>query len=123
VRATPEIRGESAAWWEAVREAEERHPRHAAWAKCDKAMQREAGSLVVTAEGRGAEGLLAALKGFYEAARRDEIPAARANYAALGRELGATLPPFDDMLAVDATFFDLAHGAAHDVGNVGLNGR
>ncbi len=118
-REHPEVRHESAAWWEIVRDAEARHPQSAAWARCDKAMQRAAGSLVVSAEGRGAEGLMVALKGFYEAARRDETYAARANYAVLQRELGASLPAYDDLAAVDSAFFDIAHRAAHDVGNAG----
>lgn len=118
-RQHPDVRHESSAWWEIVRDAESAHPQAAAWARCDKAMQRAAGSLVVSAEGRGAEGLMVALKGFYEAARRDEAYAARANYGVLQRELGASLPAYDDLAAVDSAFFDIAHRAAHDVGNVG----
>lgn len=105
-------------WVAAVRRAEEGHPLAAAWARCDAAMVAKVSGFSATGGGEGAGGTMRLLRSFYEAARAGEGEAARIAYARIDRAVGAPVP-FEDLVALDAPFFDLAHREAHDTKNPG----
>lgn len=102
-------------WVEAVRRAEQAHPLHAVWERCDLDA-REAVGTVASDKGGGGYGAMELWRAFWDAMQTDQQDEGRVLFARL-EAAGAVNDDFDTLWQDDGVFWEHAHAMAHESGS------